>query len=649
MIAPSTPSRRRRVAAFAFGLVLVLGLLEVLARYTESQGADALRWYDASTQLRVDEMEGLDGIDVVFAGTSMAWQGLVPSVWTAHDPDGRSAFNAGMAGGVPEVMEPWLTDVVLPRLAPELVVWGLSSLDLSTSYGSDNEDRYRDALEARDGALASFERLTARYSALVRYRNVLRDPSEWGEDRGFDEAAAILGADGERRDFEEGITAKRRRQVEARLTEYSIDANDIAAIHRTVVELRAAGTEVVFVHMPVPQRYVALHPEGAADVASTRTAIDRLGEVLEVDVIDASSGFSDRDFVDFTHLDEAAAAAFTERVVQVLSGTAPSEPETTVGDAALLEIANDLIVMSDLVRSALTQKGTLPTSSEFWNTLIEYGHTRDLWAYNEAGTTFHTVFAGSSMVHAGFDPAVFTSETGDTAYNTGLPAAGPEEFGSYLNEVAIPTIDPQRVVMGIAPRDFDSLGPEDCGGPRARYTRALNLRGGAFAQIEWFSDVSTPHMLFGDPVQHEPVRMTPMHAEFRDSFSLLGDRSFYPVETPRQLRKAAENLSEKLSDYRFCQSRLDALTALVADLEGRGIEVIVVALPQSSFIIDPLPGGRAQMEQIMADAGEAVLAAGATQYVDLKDLLADDEFYDLRHTSEAGARKLTEALAAALR
>ena len=645
----ATTRSGRQVASFVIGLVVVLGFLEIVARFAEANGAAALRWYDASTQLRAEEMDRRDDIEVVFAGTSMAWQGLVPSVWTANDVAGRSAFNAGMAGGVPQVMEPWLLDVVQPKLRPRLVVWGLSSLDLSSSYGADNLKRYEEALEVRQGAVADLERFTAKYSALVRYRSVLRDPSEWGEDRGFDAAAASVGADGERRDFVVDTSARRRRQVEARLEAYSLDPEDIAAIHRTVIRLREAGTDVVFVQMPVPERFAALHPEGATDLATARRAITRLGDVLDVDVIDATGGFTDLDFVDFTHLKESAAAALTARVSREISDAEAVPVEATISDAELLAIANDLVAMADLTRSALTQSGSEPQSSEIWRSAIEYGHTRDLWAYQEEGINFHTIFVGSSMVFVGFDPEVYAEQTGLTAYNIGLPGARPEEYQAFMDDVLLPTMKPQRVIIGLAPRDFDAVGRgETCGSLSAEYSETRRRRQEVFQAVGWFADLSTESILFGDPVTHEAARAVPMHEEYRRRFSMLGNMRSYPKRSAARRARSAENLERRVSRYEYCSARLDAASSLVANLSEQGIEVVVVAMPLSSIRANSLPGGRAQMEQIMGDAERAVVAAGASRYVDFRGLLNDDQFYDHTHPDLPASHELTRALVEAL-
>jgi hypothetical protein len=139
-----------------------------------------------------------------------------------------------------------------------------------------------------------------------------------------------------------------------------------------------------------------------------------------------------------------------------------------------------------------------------------------------------------------------------------------------------------------------------------------------------------------------------MHAEYRRVFSLLGDRTFYPRLGRRALEARPANIAAALDGFTFCQERFDTFVGLVAELSAAGYETIVVAMPLSSYRIDPLPGGRQWVEEIMGATEAAVLAAGAEQYIDLKDLLEDDQFYDLTHANFAASQQVTMALVEAL-
>ena len=88
----------------------------------------------------------------------------------------------------------------------------------------------------------------------------------------------------------------------------------------------------------------------------------------------------------------------------------------------------------------------------------------------------------------------------------------------------------------------------------------------SFGAIEWFATTATQSLLFGDPVQHHSALTIPMHDRYRNIYTLLGDRAFYPTKSKRFLKAEAVILEETISAYEFCQQRLDSLAALVADL-----------------------------------------------------------------------------------
>ena len=472
--------KRLRVALlFLLGLLAAVVVTEAAARFTEAAGPPVLRWYDATTQLKVEQMDDLGDADVVFVGTSMVWQGLVPEVFTATDPAARTAYNAGLAGGVPVVMEPWLQEEVVPRLQPDLVVWGLCSMDFSTSYGDDNLDRYRDALDSRIGALAAVEQTAARFSSLVHYRTILRHPSAlFGSERddiedGFAAAAAILGNGGERLDFEVDTSPDRARQIQARLSNYRIDTTDIDALYRTVSALRDQGIEVVLAEMPIPNRYVFLHPEGAGDTARAHETILAIDDVFDIQIIDLRYGFTDDDFVDFTHLDQSAAAALTTQLTAYLANTTlqPSEPEgsdptpagpqvtapttssgTTIPGLpaeSLLDTTNRVIDVNNRLYHHLLGGGDTLSTPAYWTSSDHAGKHGDM-ANAVANGGFEVVMVGSSLVVNGFDPVLFTELDDRTAFDAGLAAVGPERLSIWLESVLRLT-DPELVVYGIAP------------------------------------------------------------------------------------------------------------------------------------------------------------------------------------------------------
>lgn len=318
-------SRRSRVlialGVFLVGLLALEGAARVVVVVADP--ADVV-WYDASTQLRVEMLDDIDSVDMVFAGTSSAWQGLVPEVFVEHGTT-KSAFNVGLAGGVPAVTAPWLRDEVVPRADPDVVVWGLSSLDFSSAYGDTNEEAYDDAFETRAGVLAGLDRTVSGVSELVRSRRVLRDPSMlWGQAQDevqadLREAAKITGPDGERLDFTVDVSDERAAIMRARVRDYAIDRDDVAEVRETVETLQAQGRTVVFVDVPFPDRFVQLHPNGAADIEAASATIDTIADEYDITVLRSTETFTDSDWVDFSHLDDDAARRFSADIARQLA------------------------------------------------------------------------------------------------------------------------------------------------------------------------------------------------------------------------------------------------------------------------------------------------------------------------------------------
>lgn len=300
------------------GVLVAVTASEAGARFAvDVAEAPILRWHDFSSQLKVEQMTAMsDGADVVIVGTSMAQQDLVPAV-IASQLDDWSAYNAGLNGGVPVVMEPWLMGQVLPAMQPSLVVWGLSPLDVSAVYGDATKNAYDQAFETRQGLLARADRWVSEYSTLVSSRAVLRDPRKLFGDESIvlqtqaSEAAAALGAAGNRIVFDSELGIERQTEVSERVSPFNLDRDDFAAIARTVDNLRSRGVEIVFVELPVPPRFVSLMPNKAQDEQLFREAVAALGSELDVVVLEASEVYGDSNFVDFTHMSSEAAAKFS--------------------------------------------------------------------------------------------------------------------------------------------------------------------------------------------------------------------------------------------------------------------------------------------------------------------------------------------------
>jgi hypothetical protein len=564
-------------------------------------------------------------------------------VFTATDPEARSAYNAALAGGVPVVMEPWLLEEVIPRLQPEMVIWGLSSMDLSTSYGADNLDRYRDALETRTGTLAAVEQTTARFSALVRYRTILRRPSAlFGTEAAiieddFATAAAVLGPGGERLDFTIDLAPDRATQVQTRLRNYHIDPVDIDAMQRTVDALRNDGITVVLAELPAPDRYVALHPEGAVDMARAHEAIRAIAEILEIPVIDLRYGYTDDDFVDYTHLDQAAAADLTTRLTTALTTTPAAEPTVE----SLLATANHAIGVVDRLYQPLLAGGDVERPPEYWISVNHQGRYGDL-ANAEQDGGFDIVTVGSSLVVNGFDPIQLAEAEGRRVFNAALPRLTPEELSLWLDTV-IRLAHPDLVIYGTESRDVRMLGtdPGSCGGDVEDWVLSQELRNGAFSTVDAYEGLSWEHLMFGMPVHFAASD------NYRAKVNEYGGKEDW-AEVPDDELAASLARSDWEGPFPLCASRLEAQAANVAKLRSMGIQVVVVFMPVAELRVGQFDGGHQELEGVVAQMEAAVRAAGATAVLDFTDLLEASQFSDHIHANEEGRRIITAELIARL-
>ena len=325
MIRDRLPSSRFLVR-FSLAALALLLLTEVAgSAVISASDAPALRWHDHSAELKVQQMDELSaagGATTVILGTSMAQQALLPAALAG---DGV-AYNAALNGGIPELSEQWYFDVVAPRLQPDTVIWALGPLDVSAVYGASTLDAFETALQTKDGLLASSERATARFSPLVRNRTVLRDPSallgRQATARRNARAAVleVTGPSGERLDFTPSVNPARAAEVRGRLTPFTLDRNDLAALARSVDRLQSDNITVVFVELPTPARFDALYPNGPDTAAVVSETLIALARELNVPLIEVSGTYADEDFVDFTHLNAEAAARFSQEVSAALGG-----------------------------------------------------------------------------------------------------------------------------------------------------------------------------------------------------------------------------------------------------------------------------------------------------------------------------------------
>lgn len=311
----------RTLATSVLAALVVLGAAEAAVRVAEPALAAPQRWSTQEAQYKVGQMRDVPPGGVVFAGSSM--------MDMAGDA-GRlpHAYNAALRGASLVMTEKWLELAVVPALRPRVVVLGVSTRELNANDGAQatTTERFLDApavrrLTGRETALDRAERWGERFSALLRYRTVLRRPGDLFAKGGAVEGATI-GADGHDDSFRQRSyeldDAARSFFAREPLHDFAVGTAQLQSLRRTVEWLRRRGIDVVVVAMPVTADYAALHPGGTptyeAAIARLRdTAVGAGARWVDVGI------WPTRLFADPMHVNGAGAARFTDRIAELVA------------------------------------------------------------------------------------------------------------------------------------------------------------------------------------------------------------------------------------------------------------------------------------------------------------------------------------------
>lgn len=335
----------RRVAVVVGVVVAVLVLAEVGARALAPHLPEPDLYTDDTTTVKVAQLDERQCVDIVFAGNSMTRDGLVPEVFEAADPTGRSTYNAALDAATPALLERWVLDEVDPRVTPDGVVIGVSSFDLNdnAAIGRSALRAYDDAPLTRDDLFGRLQAPFIRSLALFEHRNELRDPQtlwaglgDWwsDEDRprlGPEGLDGLLGPDGEglsRRDLRYEPSPLTDRFARSQLlNDFAIGGRQAEALADLVRELTERGVDVAVVALPVTDDYVDAHPDGAAshdEFLAVAEAVATDAGARFVDLHDRAPG--DQWFADTHHLNATGAEALSALLPERLG------PDFAAGD-----------------------------------------------------------------------------------------------------------------------------------------------------------------------------------------------------------------------------------------------------------------------------------------------------------------------------
>lgn len=331
---------------------------EVSVRYLEPSLPTHRLWYDTLPAIRMQQMQRLRRVDVVFCGHSMMHCGVQPTtVLTAAGRPDLRGYNAGLHRGFYGVVGPFLVDAVIPTLRPRTVVLGASVFDLNDNGAllHDTRVRYEQALLGRQDVVGTVARSLAARSALFRNARTLLRPRRLAAavqarltgreivDEDVRDSRHNVGEDGEwlgysARGFH---TTDRMREhlVVGGLGDFHAGGREASRMVGWIRRIRELGPEVVLVLMPPSSQLWAELPDGgrlrSEVVARLREVARDAGvELLEpkVDLVD------EEHYADLAHLNAAGMQRFSEAVgvslgealaagrVRLASGRSPTAP-----------------------------------------------------------------------------------------------------------------------------------------------------------------------------------------------------------------------------------------------------------------------------------------------------------------------------------
>lgn len=324
---------RFRYARALAAAVAVMFVAEVALRVAGGALPEPLTWYNHFAQAKAHQLEVARAhhrsYDIVFVGDSSTERGLDPDRFTERDECQRSAYNAAIPGATPDELEPWVTKIVVPRVHPTSVVFGVTSRFLNDA--ADTGGSFAKSLAMRSGLLGRIDRWAHRNIALVRYRRSFTDGEELR--RTIDELLPGRKPDEPWNDLRPNGFAPIGHQVrygvgEFRdagehgvLRDYEVSDHKLASLRRVVTSLQEAGIDVVFARLPVSDDWIGLHPHGASDVAKFDRALGDIASALDVEIVDLTSvapGARHELFRDTIHLSDAGTELVTDELALVL-------------------------------------------------------------------------------------------------------------------------------------------------------------------------------------------------------------------------------------------------------------------------------------------------------------------------------------------
>lgn len=306
------------VVAVALVLVALLAAAEAAARLRERRLPAYRYWHDQLTTGKWHQLRALrrePPVDVVLAGSSQMLMALDPTAMPFR------CYNAAFYRAVPTVMTEWLRDEVLPALRPRLVVWGVSILDLNDNgpFHAGIHAKYLASPARRPG----LKRWLLTHSALVRRRKGLLRTDDPTSAKPLDSLLGPMGKGLEYVAYDSyRLSDDKREFIQTQIVaSFAMGGRQVEALREGARVVRAAGARLLLVEVPCTEEFVAMYPNGAADLAEARRLMDAVADEIGVPFVKSSDDLPERWFADCVHLNGVGMREWTEGIAPLLRET----------------------------------------------------------------------------------------------------------------------------------------------------------------------------------------------------------------------------------------------------------------------------------------------------------------------------------------
>ncbi|MDH3704511.1 MAG: hypothetical protein OES57_00480 [Acidimicrobiia bacterium] len=338
--------------------------------------------------------------------------------------------------------------------------------------------------------------------------------------------------------------------------------------------------------------------------------------------------------------DQAAVVAASFRDALVLQ--VPCQVVVDTGDVeSAMAAAGRASAANDEVLLALTSRNPA-TGSEFWYHADQLGHTIEIDRLVRQEGPVEILVIGSSTAKRGFDPGVMTDELGRSTMNAAVAGLFPTTMDVWATDAIRLGGEPATVVIGLSTfQDFLECTDDR----RQKMVDAGTMQTFAFAALDILAGEEPARRLIGGTAA--TYRSTVLD-EYAPAPGSRGQMVSPDVPNPESVAYYTQLYTPRMAGAEYCPQNAPAIEQLITSLVDGGRRVLTVSLPLSPAMAALHPDGRAAHDQSVETYREVTQAAGG-EWLDLTDLLTDEEFLDLTHATSGGRAKITEATIEALR